>query len=398
MPGFRRCRGLSTPVKVNGFQFGEPDSKRNLLFLNTLSAAVRLSQTTLSLNEKTLVQRGGVLVRHLESCVAAPISRIMSSKDSPQPKKRDSRSNVRRVSSLSAEQLERKRANDRDAQRLIRQRTKEQIERLQHQVSTLEAQVAEMKPRSEVYDELLQQNAALQEEVSQLRHQLASLTGRSSFPGSGEQAGPFRSGWHLDGGPGSAETSIPTTNPMASQFPGSFYPPSNVPQAAPAVSTNRPPHPPGWQQHMHTQTLPLGGAPDPAFAARIESFEMDGHTPQGTRLMASRLPVANPQISFDSHTSSNQQPSESSLPHPQLYARTDDLSVPSQSQLDQSAPHVLRHQRSMPRSIRSVNTSSTPTPPMSAQSFQSSTSSFHDSSAQQSQSETSYPYTWGPQS
>lgn len=322
----------------------------------------------------------------------------MSSKDAPQPKKRDSRSNIRRVSSLSAEQLERKRANDRDAQRLIRQRTKEQIERLQHQVSTLEAQVAEMKPRSEGYDELLQQNAALHDEVSRLRHQLASLTGRSSFPGSGEQAGSFRSGWHMGGGPGSTETSIPTTNTMASQFPGSFYPPSHVPQAAPAVSTNRPSHPPDWQQYMHTRTLPQGGAPEPAFAARMGPFEIEGHTPQGTRLMASRLPVANPQISFDSHTSSNQQSSESSLPHPQLYARGDDLSVPSQSPLDQSAPHVLRHQRSMSRSIRSVDTSNTSTPPMSAQSFQSSASSFHDPPAQPSQRETSYPYTWGPQS
>ena len=43
----------------------------------------------------------------------------------------------RSVSSLSATQLERKRANDREAQRLIRQRTKDRIEGLEKQLSDL---------------------------------------------------------------------------------------------------------------------------------------------------------------------------------------------------------------------------------------------------------------------
>lgn len=320
----------------------------------------------------------------------------MSSKDSPQPKKRDSRSNIRRVSSLSAEQLERKRANDREAQRLIRQRTKEQIEGLQQQVSILQAQVAEMRPRSEGYNELLQQNAALQDEVSRLRHHLASLTGRSSLPGSDEHVGPFRSGWHLEEGPGDAASSIPTTNTMDSQFPGSFYPPSNVPRA-PSTST-RPSHPQNWQQYMHTRTPPLGAAPGPELAARMGSYAIEGQTPQGTRLLASHLPVESTQLSFGSTASSHQQPPESSLPHSQLYAHGDDLSNPSQPPLDQSTSHVLHNQRSMSRSIRSVDTSNTSTPPLSAQSFQSSASSYHDPSGQSSQRDPSYTYTWGPQS
>lgn len=43
----------------------------------------------------------------------------------------------RSVSSLSATQLERKRANDREAQRLIRQRTKDRIDGLERQISDL---------------------------------------------------------------------------------------------------------------------------------------------------------------------------------------------------------------------------------------------------------------------
>lgn len=43
----------------------------------------------------------------------------------------------RSVSSLSAKQLERKRANDREAQRLIRQRTKDRIEWLETQIVDL---------------------------------------------------------------------------------------------------------------------------------------------------------------------------------------------------------------------------------------------------------------------
>lgn len=346
------------------------------------------------------VHKGGVLVCHLESCAAVPKGKqTMSSKDAPQPKKRDSRSNIRRVSSLSAEQLERKRANDREAQRLIRQRTKDQIESLQQEVSMLQAQVAEMRPRSEGYNELLQQNAALQNEVSRLRHQLASLTGRSSLPGSDEQSGPFRSGWHLDEGPGGAGTSIPTTNTMTSQFPGSFYPPSNVPRAPSSVSTSyRPSHPQDWQQYMHTQTPPLGEAPDPEFAARMGSYAIEGQTPQGTRILGSHLPIGDTQLGFGSNTSSSQEPSESSIARSRIYPRGDDLSNPSQLPLDQPASRVLRSQRSLSRSIRSVDTSNTSTPPLSAHSFQSSTSSYHDPSAQSSQRDPTYPYPWGPQS
>ncbi|KAI7702697.1 hypothetical protein KC353_g14569 [Hortaea werneckii] len=55
----------------------------------------------------------------------------------PLGKKRASRAGTRSVSTLSAAQLERKRANDREAQRAIRQRTKDHIESLEKEIGDL---------------------------------------------------------------------------------------------------------------------------------------------------------------------------------------------------------------------------------------------------------------------
>src|SRR3954462_1857366 len=49
----------------------------------------------------------------------------------------DPRVGTRSVNTLSDAQLERKRANDREAQRIIRQRTREHIEHLERQVAEL---------------------------------------------------------------------------------------------------------------------------------------------------------------------------------------------------------------------------------------------------------------------
>lgn len=84
-------------------------------------------------------------------------------------KKRDSRAGMRKVTSLTAEQLERKRANDREAQRTIRARTKEHIE-------NLETQVAELSAKGQQVDRVLERNAALESEIAHLRQQLAMMT------------------------------------------------------------------------------------------------------------------------------------------------------------------------------------------------------------------------------
>ena len=64
----------------------------------------------------------------------------------------------RSVSSLSATQLERKRANDREAQRLIRQRTKDRID-------GLEKQIAELKSENERLHKCVRQRSIREMEI-----------------------------------------------------------------------------------------------------------------------------------------------------------------------------------------------------------------------------------------
>lgn len=75
---------------------------------------------------------------------------------------------------MTPEQLERKRANDREAQRTIRQRTKEHIE-------NLENQVAELRAKSEQMNRVMQRNAVLEAEIAHLRQQLAVLNSKRAI-------------------------------------------------------------------------------------------------------------------------------------------------------------------------------------------------------------------------
>jgi len=80
----------------------------------------------------------------------------------------DPRVGTRSVNTLSDAQLERKRANDREAQRIIRQRTREHIE-------NLERQVAELGEQKEQLNKALQHNAELEAQIAHLQQQLADM-------------------------------------------------------------------------------------------------------------------------------------------------------------------------------------------------------------------------------
>lgn len=102
-----------------------------------------------------------------------------SDKEATPSKKRETRVGARKVTTLSAEQLERKRANDREAQRTIRQRTREHIEQLEHQVADLSA-------KGDQFDNVVRRNAALEEELHRLKYQLSMMASRQSFSDHGE--------------------------------------------------------------------------------------------------------------------------------------------------------------------------------------------------------------------
>ncbi|TVY34520.1 hypothetical protein LSUB1_G007044 [Lachnellula subtilissima] len=84
-----------------------------------------------------------------------------------EPRKKGSRGGKRSVTHLSKAQLARKRANDREAQRNIRQRTKEHIETLEKKVKELEEY-----NRAGSMDRVIKRNKELEDEVEVLRSQI----------------------------------------------------------------------------------------------------------------------------------------------------------------------------------------------------------------------------------
>lgn len=106
------------------------------------------------------------------------------------PKKRPSRAGTRSVSTLTAAQLERKRANDREAQRAIRQRTKEHIENLERRI----AELTSVDDNGSKVIELMRRNEALEQEIAMLRGQLGQGVG--VYPPESEGLSPRISSFH----------------------------------------------------------------------------------------------------------------------------------------------------------------------------------------------------------
>lgn len=269
-----------------------------------------------------------------------------SGKDLGSSKKREPRSGTRKVSSLSAEQLERKRANDREAQRSIRQRNKEHIEQLEGQVATLQSQITDLRTRSEPFDELIRRNTALDEENSRLRHQLAAITGRSGFAAAGE-TDPFRTGWRMGDAPSTVAPSIPSAGPILSpHFSGTSHPTSAVRTSSGLSTSSRSSHPHEWQQMADTRSPSLCGSSDAEFPGRLDQYVIEGQLPhQGSRMVPPSMPAPCAQMSFNS---ANQQPTEPSFSHhypisehPQ-HPRANDLHPP-----DQTHSQYLHEARSM---------------------------------------------------
>ncbi|PNP49093.1 hypothetical protein THARTR1_10167 [Trichoderma harzianum] len=87
-------------------------------------------------------------------------------------KKRKTGSGSRGVANLTPEQLAKKRANDREAQRAIRERTKNQIERLERRIHELEAQ----KPYQDLQI-VVRAKEAIEAENAEIKRRLASIIG-----------------------------------------------------------------------------------------------------------------------------------------------------------------------------------------------------------------------------
>ncbi|KAI7218050.1 hypothetical protein KC333_g3864 [Hortaea werneckii] len=149
----------------------------------------------------------------------------------PLGKKRASRAGTRSVSTLSAAQLERKRANDREAQRAIRQRTKDHIE-------SLEKEIGDLRESNESREKLVtttqQRNRELEDENRYLRTKLNEAGFAVPPPEQHRQS----------------DAPLLSQNPYHSAVPGSTVPvnPSNVPVGSQ--------HLPGWRPQDSAQSMP----------------------------------------------------------------------------------------------------------------------------------------------
>jgi len=108
----------------------------------------------------------------------------MSSKasDATKPSKRKG---TRSVSTLTPSQLARKRANDREAQRAIRARTKEHIENLERELDELRS----YQSRDKTVQDLLRRNKSLEDELRRLRDTLG-------LPNTSAGSGMYQSSYH----------------------------------------------------------------------------------------------------------------------------------------------------------------------------------------------------------
>lgn len=99
----------------------------------------------------------------------------------------------RGVANLTPEQLAKKRANDREAQRAIRQRTKDTIDTLANRIKELESQ----QPYQELQKVAQERDRALQE-VEELKKKLATITsvigGNAASNGGGQTPPPGQAG------------------------------------------------------------------------------------------------------------------------------------------------------------------------------------------------------------
>lgn len=108
---------------------------------------------------------------HAISHRPTPISHAIT--DTPNPRKRKPAApGSRGVANLTPEQLAKKRANDREAQRAIRVRTKTTIETLERRIQELETQL----PYQEVQKAYAERDRALAE-CEDLRRRLAAVAG-----------------------------------------------------------------------------------------------------------------------------------------------------------------------------------------------------------------------------
>ncbi|KAH7138361.1 hypothetical protein B0J11DRAFT_475915 [Dendryphion nanum] len=286
----------------------------------------------------------------------------------PGAKRRPSRAGTRSVSTLTAAQLERKRANDREAQRAIRARTKEHIESLEKQVRDLNSQLeanssTKMMDLMRRNDELEQENAVLRNRLS---HAVAALgvsdQNQGTAPSPSDRIQMLSQPRRSSTGTSRSVHSVPEMGTPVSQ-PGHWQPPHAYPPNVSSPHVENPPtmgevtaqqdgvrwspHPSHPHQQHHAVSLPVQ---DGTLHA-VDSHAMSYPSPYGmdSNGRAMSYPLENAQLvtSQPMHMTGYGTPTSNPSPHPSEYQRH--MSVPMNAQ--PPAPHTPhQHQHQHPHS------------------------------------------------
>ncbi|GAB7341952.1 hypothetical protein MBLNU457_g0254t1 [Dothideomycetes sp. NU457] len=194
-------------------------------------------------------------------------------------RKRASRAGTRSVTTLSTAQLERKRANDREAQRAIRARTRETIEGLEKNLANVKA---ELETRERLLAAANTRTHELEEENTYLRNRVGATGPDSSFM------------VHVSG----SEVGIPPQSSPLSRYAGAEIqrPPSqDTRRSISATNSHSSAQPAAWRQQQSFSVEPSA----PITTQRHDSAREPWRTPSE---MASTLTVP----STGSHTSVDQ--------------------------------------------------------------------------------------------
>ncbi|KAK8162542.1 hypothetical protein BKA80DRAFT_329783 [Phyllosticta citrichinensis] len=302
------------------------------------------------------------------------------SKRTPGAKRRPSRAGTRSVSTLTAAQLERKRANDREAQRAIRQRTKDHIENLERRVAELTARESATGKIDEILSrnqDLEQENAILRQRLNHAMTALGQASENSILASAGTHSPTNRIHIMNQSRPSSTPTArnapsvtganAPSIASQADQWHHAHANPhahagySNAPtstgaDSAPAVEVAAPPDPMRWSPHGQPVNASVSVAENSLHPVEQHSmgypYVMDTNSrplqsqyePSSQQLgYSSHLPVSNPAPPPPSYHDQrhltvqmpNAQHSYQQYPQPQGY-------IPSSSQHGDNVPMMQR--------------------------------------------------------
>lgn len=186
--------------------------------------------------------------------ITTPILRrrqaAMDRREDNKPKKRESRTSSRTVASLSADQLERKRANDRESQRLNRQKAKNRLEQLEQEGAELRSQLSDMQIQN---DHFRRQNHALETEMRQLREELDMYKRQAGLPGIAESTPSHRGEWYME-----------ELDPQANTRARSAVSSSSRPR--------RDSQPHGWQSQVPLRATSLEQTSNPSHSTQMNRY------------------------------------------------------------------------------------------------------------------------------